>query len=350
MKKSYLLTTCLFFVFSGVFASNTPVIYKKAKTINKSFVVNSDVNVVIKNKFGNLTVTTWNENRIVIDVLITVEGSNEKRVNTFFKDLDVRFSNTPSEVMAKTSIPKIKNKRRLTFKINYIVKMPVTSVADLSNDYGTVSLNRLDGNLTLNCDYGKVHIGQLFGTENTLNFDYTNKSVFKYINKGRINADYSSFILEKGNEISLQADYSDSVLESIETVTYNCDYGSLKIKEISTLSGTGDYLTIKIGELSKSIDAVADYGSIKINHLLDGFSLLNLTCDYTSIEINTPENTSFNFDLVFDYTSFIRKNELYTFTELIEKPTDRIYKGYYKSADSSSNIQIKADYGKVEFY
>ena len=46
-------------------------------------------------------------------------------------------------------------------KINYTIKMPVNNSLNLNNDYGAINLNKLDGKATINCDYGKLIIGEL---------------------------------------------------------------------------------------------------------------------------------------------------------------------------------------------
>ena len=48
--------------------------HEKSKTISKKFNVNSNATVYIKNKYGNVNVTTWDKNTVEIDVKITVKG------------------------------------------------------------------------------------------------------------------------------------------------------------------------------------------------------------------------------------------------------------------------------------
>ena len=54
--------------------------HTKEKTIHKEYNVNADALVKINNSYGNIDITTWSENRVVIDVKITTNGNNEEKV------------------------------------------------------------------------------------------------------------------------------------------------------------------------------------------------------------------------------------------------------------------------------
>ena len=51
--------------------------YKKEKAYHEEFNVNSNALVKLNNSYGNLDIVTWNEDRVVIDVVITTSGNDE---------------------------------------------------------------------------------------------------------------------------------------------------------------------------------------------------------------------------------------------------------------------------------
>ena len=65
--------------------------YTKEKTIKKEFAVNSNALLKISNSYGNLNLTSWNEDRIVIEVQIKTNGNNEERVQERLNEIDVDF-------------------------------------------------------------------------------------------------------------------------------------------------------------------------------------------------------------------------------------------------------------------
>ncbi len=104
----------------------------------------------------------------------------------------------------------------MNYQINYKVKVPVTNSVDLSNDYGTITLNEIKGKAEINCDYGKILIGVYHTENNNINIDYTSNSEIEFMNGGTINADYSKFRIEKAKSVELNADYTKSELKTLK--------------------------------------------------------------------------------------------------------------------------------------
>ncbi len=287
--------------------------HEKSKSIKKEYSVNADATLKVDNRYGNVDVISWNENRIVIEVKITVRGDNEEKVLDKLDRIDIEFEGSRSLVYAKTIIDKNKSswswnwgrKSNVNYEINYRIKVPITNNANLINDYGSISLNELKGDASINCDYGKIIIGELHSINNKINIDYTNNSTVGYMKGGSINADYSKFTIEEAGNVKLNADYTTSIFEKINDLTYNCDYGSLTIDEASSVIGNGDYLSAKLGTIAKTVKIDADYGSIKIENLRDGFESVDISTSYAGIKIGIPKNSSFNFELQLSYAGFI---------------------------------------------
>ena len=188
--------------------------YTKEKTIKKEFNVNSDALFKVNNSYGNLNITSWNENKIVIEVQIKANGNDEERVQERLNEIDVDFENSASMVSARTLFGdrgkgwgwNWGKHRNINVQVNYTVKLPVKNSVNLSNDYGNIYLDRIDGHAKINCDYGKIDVGELRGRNNELKFDYTSRSTFDYINSGEIIADYSGFTIEKAGNLRVKAD------------------------------------------------------------------------------------------------------------------------------------------------
>ena len=326
--------------------------YEKSKTIHKEFSVNSDALLDINNKYGNVDIVSWDQNRIVIDVKITVNGNNESKVNQKLGEIDVDFSGSKSVVSAKTIISKKGGSwnNNVQLEINYTVKMPITNSADLNNDYGSISLNELQGQASINCDYGKIIIGSLFHANNSINIDYTNNSNIEYMEGGSINADYSSFTVEKAKNIDLNADYTTSVFENLEDLNFNCDYGKVEVRNGNNIIGNGDYLTMHFGDIYKKLHVESDYGSIKVGKLMKGFDSVNLNTEYTGIKVGMESGIAFSFMADLSYSGLDIDLENVTYSKKIVKSSSKYYEGKVNNATGNSRIEISSDYGGVKFY
>lgn len=331
--------------------------YEKSKSIKKEYSVNSDALLRINNRYGNVDITSWDKNQVVIEVKITVSGNDEDKVVKRLRMIDVDFDASSSEVSAKTVIEKGSSnwswnwgkKSSVHYQINYTIKVPVTNSARLNNDYGNIYLNELKGDAYINCDYGKIEIGDLLSDNNSINIDYCSSSTIAKMNGGSINADYSKFTVEEAGDIRLNADYTTSVFEKVKDLDYNCDYGSLKATNARSVVGDGDYLTTRLGQVSKKVAITSDYGSIRIEDLKEGFDSVNINGDYCGIKIGTPD-APFSFELKLSYGSFKRGESGFDFTKQVVKSSSKYYEGTYKNGSSKSKITIDSDYGSVTFY
>ncbi len=188
--------------------------YTKEKTIKKEYKVNLEALLKIDNSYGNLNITSWNQDRVTIEVHIKTTGDNEDKVKRKLDEITVDFEGNSNMVSATTIFNKDKNSwgwswgnnNNVNMQVNYTVKIPIKNSVNLSNDYGSIILDRIDGHAKINCDYGRLEIGELHGRSNQLSFDYTSKSTIGYINSGKINADYSGFTIEKAGNLDIVAE------------------------------------------------------------------------------------------------------------------------------------------------
>jgi len=331
--------------------------YTKEKTLKKEYTVNSNATLEIDNSYGNVDVVSWNENRTVIEVTIRTNGNNEERVQKKLDDIDVDFSGSASRVSAKTRFNGKKNSswswfgnnnKNVSMEINYTIKVPVTNSVDLSNDYGSISLNRIEGRAKINCDYGQLIIGELMGENNDLNFDYTKNSTISYMKSGKINADYSGFTLDKADRLDLNADYSKSEIIDVTDLNYNCDYGRITVNKVNNLVGQGDYIPCDVGALSGSLDINADYGSITVDRITSSAGDVEIQSDYTRIKVGFDSGYNFDFVVNLQYGS-LKGQESVNISHQSKSGSDKKYSGYHGSKGSGNTVNINSEYGGVTF-
>ncbi|WP_283635346.1 hypothetical protein [Aquaticitalea lipolytica] len=330
--------------------------HTKEKTIKKEFTVNSNANLKVNNSYGNINIVTYSGNKTYIEVTVKTNSNDEDKAQKKLDEITVEFNSSSEYVSAKTIFDKNKSdswwswgkNNNVNMEINYVIKLPITNSVDLSNDYGSINLDKLEGRANINCDYGKITTKELMADNNYLSFDYTQNSYFEYIKSGKINADYSGFIVSKAKNLEISADYTKSVVKIAENVSYNCDYGSITIENVNNVTGNGDYLTTLIGDVYKNIDIKADYGSIKIERMNSNAGNVNIESDYVGITIGFDASYNFKFDLDLEYAS-LRDSEGFQFTKKRIESTDKYYQGYYGNSNTSNLIRIKSNYGSVSF-
>lgn len=331
--------------------------HTKEKTIKKEYNVNADALLKISNSYGNLNITSWAENKVVIEVHIKVNGNNLEKVERKLDDINVEFEANNSIVSARTVFDENKdswswswgnNNNNVNMQVNYIIKVPIKNNVHLNNDYGNIILDRIDGHAKIKCDYGRLEIGELHGRNNELSFDYTSKSTIGYINSGKIKADYSGFTIEKAGDLIINSDYTNGTILDMKNLKYNNSYGKIEALKVQNIEGNGDYLNTKMGSVSGNVAITSDYGSIQIDELTEKAGNVNIRTDYTGIKIGYNTNYHFNFEITTEYSGVSGKDD-FEINITREKSSENYYKGYYGSSNSSNTMTITSEYGGINF-
>lgn len=334
--------------------------YTEQKKIKKEFKVGLRDLLKIDNSYGNIDLTTWNEKRVVIEVFIETNGNDKDEVKERLDEIDVDFKTSNKMVSAETQLEKNNNggswlsnlfgsSSNVNIEINYRIKAPVTNNVDLSNDYGSINVDKLDGNAAISCDYGRILIGELNGDNNQLSFDYTNNSNIGYVKRANINADYSEFTIDEAGTIDLSADYTESNFQKVEHIKFSCDYGSLKVEKLKNIRGNGDYLGVKLGRVYGNVNLGMDYGSLSIEKIMAGMNQVDISTDYTSIKIGYDKEAPFKFEVSTEYGGVKGLGSRFTVNKRIDSGSDNYYEGYYLSGNSGGTIKIESSYGSVSF-
>lgn len=355
MKTLYKILLIALLLPVSVAAGNFPDgKYTKEKQIQKSFSVNADAHLTIDNRYGNVDIVTWKENKIDIVVTITTSGGNESDVQRQLDLITVDFTGNSSSVMATTSITSksrgwgfFGKSSNVSMQINYLVKMPVTNQLTVKNNYGAVSIDKLKGNASITCHYGKLIIGELLGKQNDLQFNYTNNSTITQADNITIKANYSDFILEKSNEAVFSGNYTNSNFGNVKNLQFNSNYGRIIVTRAESVIGKGNYINKKFESIGKSINVQSRYGALNIERLEKGFTDVDIDARYTTVKVGYHPDASFQFSGMVAYAN-IKGIDLLTLKTSIEQNTKKEYEGFYNSEKSKNHITIRSDYGGVQ--
>lgn len=330
--------------------------YTKEKTIKKEFPVNMDALLKVKNSYGNLNISSWTEDRIQIEIQIKTTGDKEEKVQQKLDDITVDFEASRSLVSATTIFNSSKNSwswgwfrgNNVNMQVNYTIKVPIKNNLNLSNDYGAIILDRIDGHAKINCDYGRLEIGELHGRNNQLSFDYTSRSSIGYINSGTINADYSGFTIERAGNLTLVADYTNAKVNQMEDLTYTSDYGKLEIGSSRNVQGNGDYINVTLGNVHGDLDIRSSYGALKVGELASDAGNVQIRTKYTGIKLGYSPNYYFDFEIQTEYAG-VNGTDNFEIMVSREKSTEKYYKGHHGNQGSGKKVSINSNYGGITF-
>lgn len=319
--------------------------YTKEKKISKVYLVNNNCGLNINNKFGNIYVTTWDEDKTSIDVTITVSGNNEEKVNKKLASILVDINATKSLVSANTSIDNSIGGNNMSFEINYTVKIPKKGAIVLNNEYGAIITGKIYGKAKIDCQYGDVNIDELNADGNSVMLQYSNASRINYMRSGTVNVQYSTFKLGKAGTLKLQGQYTGMNIDEVQDLTYKTEYGDLQVKKTGKVSGTGEYSALRFGQVSGSFNATCNYGDVKIATLDRSVKNVAITASYTNVSVKYNEDYAFDFEFHTEYGN-VSGTGSFKFTEKSVKDTSASYKGYNKTS-GANRMYISTEYGNI---
>lgn len=347
MKNLY-KTLVLLLIFSSGFAKEHNGKYNKQKNIKKTVSVNPDALLDISNKYGNVLVTTWDEDKIDIDVLITISGDDEDWVDKRLASITVDFEGNKNLYSAKTLFDKVNNSsRRSSMEINYTIKIPKKGHIKIDNQYGNIITHDLLGSTTISCKYGKISLGKLQNSSNDIKIDYCSKSSIESVKNAVINAKYSGLTIGNFNQLELNSSYTDVNIANGNNLKYASNYGKIAIGKVSSIEGSGNYLTLKIDQVDTNLKINTNYSNFSLNAVSSKASSISINSGYTNIKLNHSPDFSYDFDITTKYANFKSEAPL-EYNTRIETSNSKTYKGFYKKS-GNGKIIINSGYGNVNF-
>ena len=339
-----LLLLGIFFSSAVVTASENPLVLE-SKVIDKSFSVNSNAELRINNKYGNVNMTTWDKNTVEFHIEIKVDGKNATKVKERINSINVEFSANAGRVSAETIIENIGNSNNVNITIHYFVKLPKTNSIDITNKYGNITLDGLKGSSAIDLSYGNMNLGKLENALNIWDLDYVTTANVDMVKSANITMDYSKLTLGNSEVINLNADYSDVNLGEIEDLVNDMDYGNLFIEKANSVSNVSDYSNVKIGTIYKSFVSSLSYGSIAIGNVKKGFNKISISADYSDVSIGMDPGAGYTIEGNFKYGGLDFPSNV-NMSKQIEKSVAKTYEG--KAGNGSAEILINMTYGSAK--
>jgi hypothetical protein len=357
MKKSDYKSGALLFIPLLLLSFTLSAQDEVTKEFHKEFTAGVNTTFQINNKYGDVLITSWDKDQIVIDVKVTVEMPNREKAEKLLSYIDIQFSESDNLVSAKTVIDDKFNfsgwgnsSRR--FRIDYTVKMPVNTALTLSNRYGNTDINELTGLLNLDVKYGNLTAGKLTRG----NIKPLSKLVLAY-GKGSIdetgwldvNLRYcGTTTIDKSQALLIDSKYSKLVLGETSSVVGVTKYDNLRIESINNLVLENGYTEVNIGTLTKKLEYEGSYGSFSVDRIPAGFESIDVETHYMGVKLGIEENANYNLDARVSYGGLKYNEENFSAQRRIIENNSNEVSGTVGKEGTTSKVTIVASYGTVK--
>ena len=286
------------------------------KVFEKQFVLKEGGKVDIENIHGAVDIDTWDKAEVQIHVTVEVDASSESKANQTFERIDIDFSHGEHFVNVETEIDDKKSfwwfmrdwSGDDDIRINYHIIMPKAANLEISNKYGDIDLEDIDGDVQIDQKYGDLQIAHTSGSLN-LSLGYGN-GIISRANKSRADISYYKLRIEDANELDINSKYSRLDIESINKIHAHSSYDKYHLGDVGILINEGKYDEIKaekieelkietkytridLTELTIDLDAQLSYGGLQVDQVHPDLTGIHVESRYTKVNINTDALENF---------------------------------------------------------
>jgi len=279
----------ILFILSLLFVVNAnaekDAAFEEKKVIQKSFGANSNFELEINNKHGNITFETWKKDSVSIKVTIEVHSDKLERVNELIDRIDVHFSNYSQFISATTewgsSSTGIKvNIMNLlsdqSISVGYKVMLPDGLELDITNKFGDVSFADYSGELKVDLTHGSI-----FGDK---------------IKEGKLlKISYGKISIKEMNKADIVSKFSDINIDEIDNLRIDAISSEIEIEKVVDFELISILSEIEIEELEGKLDGEIKFGSLEIEEVSNTFRGIVIKGSNTDIDLSFDQQIAFHY-------------------------------------------------------
>ncbi|MFN8208529.1 MAG: hypothetical protein U0T82_14140 [Bacteroidales bacterium] len=331
--------------------------------INKKFhydaQVNSDSRLTIENKYGDVTVNNWDQNKLVIDVIVTMRVKDQDRAEKLLSYITVNYSQEGNEIKAITQIDdKFNNPGNFfsmgddkNFSIDYTVNMPADLDFTLRNKYGNVAISELTGHADIAVKYGNLKANKILRNDNKplsqVSLGYSHGSSIEEVNWIKLDLKYSKLEISKARAVVAVSKYSKVRIEEASSLVCEAKYDEYSVGRLVNFVGSAGYTDLSFDQVSRKFDLSLKYGKCNLNYVPAAFESIRVESSYADVALGFDPKATFNFqgDASYADINYPRDNAR---VNRIEENTSLHVDGIIGKANtSSSEVNVKTSYGNV---
>jgi len=336
--------------------------FTETKEITKHYIIKSETQIEITNKYGKIDIKTWEKDSIVFEIKIRVEEKKLSKLEDAIRGIDFDITANDHYVIVRTNVDKNKNslgKEIKRFKetilksdgniqVDYIVWMPNTNDLKIENKYGDVYLGNYLGNVEINLSNGNLKAHSFEGeTKLVMNFADAN---INSITNGLLDCNFSDMYIKKSELLEITSKSSDFEFNEIQSLDTESRRDKFRIRKAETIKAKSSFSIFRIEELVDRLNLRAEYGSLELEKAVLDFSSIKIESKSTDLNLYFNEEASFSFEfnltnLERDFCNKVNIEDEETSGEKGEKT--KLSGSYGEKTEEGKKLTITAESGEL---
>ncbi len=337
-KFVLLMTLSLFLITVGTAQERV------SKTIEKTFSLANGGELNLENKYGNVTMTGWDQDKVAVTIQIKVNHRKKENAKDLLSRIQPEITSTNGYI---SIVSQITNKNtgwfadffnrnnpidfdRSHVKIDYEVFLPKKVKLRITNRFGDVFIEDWNGLLNAVIEHGDLWLGE----------DLNKADIKLKFGKVRANnLDYASLTLKNGEldmenseNLRLSSDGSDIKINEVSTLEIYSNKDDIIIEQLDVISGDLKFSTLNLNRLASNVNLSMKIVDFRIKEILN-----------PGIKIEIEQESS---DINLNVTNFPHR-----FSARLEQGVVRLPKSFEHVSSNMINKlkklrEIEASYGK----
>jgi hypothetical protein len=321
------------------------------KKVSKSFDVNKDATLTVKNKFGKVQCINWDKNSISIDVTITITCSSQEKANKYFDKINVDITGNSSIVTAVTTIEdNLFDKGNNEMSIDYMINMPKTINVEVTNKFGDIIMAEIGGMATIDLGYGSIDVKRLNGSSNKLDIEFSDGYI-GYVKSSNMDLKYSELKIDEANDMTADSKFSDLEIGKIDVLTIETGYDDDFVGYVRNIDVESDFSDVEVRTLEQTLTANFDYGELKVKEVGKNFKLIDITNSFSDANIGFNPEASFRINASVKMGDFTYPQDRAKLSVVEMSYTSNKYEGLIGgNTDTQSKVMIDSQNSGVTLF
>lgn len=305
MKSAYTFVACLLFFATPLGAQDESA----NKNFSKSITVGRDTKLEIINRYGDITISTWDKDSAYITAEIEAYAPDRTRLDKLIAGINVNITETGSLVRAETVFERettvlLESFKEFTGKlidyqsrvqINYFIKIPDYVDIGIKNQFGNVSAEDNKGTISVDLSNGDFKANSL-NRVSVLNLDFGD-AVIGSVKSAKIITSFSKIKIDRSDELDLSSTSSGFDLGKAGIVEIESRKDKFFIGEISTITGASWFTDYTIEYLVTAADLDLKFGNFDIERINGRFDNIVIKSANTDIKTNFEPSASYDYEI-----------------------------------------------------
>lgn len=285
--------------------------FTKENSITKVFGVNTETEIEISNKYGNINIENWDNDSVKFVINYKVTSNKESKLIKNFESINFDFNANEYYIVAKTIFSgkgsfwsDVSDIAGNLFaagtytSINYTIYIPKSQALNLNSKYGNIYFADYAGRLKINISNGDLKAHNLIGNT-SMEIAFGDVTINKTTN-ANIKIAYSTLSIEEATNLTVSGQSSEIEIYNANHLSLDSKRDKIWIENATKIIGETYFTKTTVHNISNKLELITKYGSLKLKNIKHNTENVNLICTNTSVNINLHINDSYLIDISSD--------------------------------------------------